>query len=167
MEHIILIGFMGAGKTSVGKELAKCLDRRFVDTDVLIEAQQQRKISDIFAKEGEAFFRALETETLKNLCGERELLAIAVGGGLPMQEENQPLLRELGMVVYLKATVETLLSRLAGDRSRPKLQGGDLQGQIESLMRQRLATYQSLAQAEIVTDGKTPEEVALEIKGLL
>lgn len=164
MKHIILIGFMGAGKTSVGRFLAKKAGLRFVDTDRLIEEGQQMSINDIFAKHGEAYFRDLETGTLRSLKEETRRLVIAAGGGLPMRQENQRLIRELGTAVYLKADVETLVQRLKGDGSRPKLQGGSLREKIEELMRQREDTYRKVAQLEIDTAGKRPEKIAEEIQ---
>ena len=123
MNQIILIGFMGAGKTTIGKALAKSLNREFADTDERIEADTGRKIPDIFEKEGEPYFRRLETETLQKLEKEGIPRVIAVGGGLPMQPENGPILNRMGTVVFLEADTDTLEARLRGDTSRPKLQG--------------------------------------------
>ena len=163
MKHIILIGFMGAGKSSVGKRLASHLHLEFVDTDELIVRKQKRPVSEIFASEGEAFFRSLETETLKELLKKKERLVIAVGGGLPMTPANQPLLKQLGEVVYLKAEVDTLMERLKRDTSRPLLQGGDLRTKITGLMQQREATYEKIADFTIRTDHKAFSSLILEI----
>lgn len=163
MKHIILIGFMGAGKSSVGKRLASHLHLEFVDTDELIVKKQKRPVSEIFASEGEAFFRSLETETLKELLKKEERLVIAVGGGLPMTPANQPLLKQLGEVVYLKAEVDTLMERLKRDTSRPLLQGGDLRTKITGLMQQREATYEKIADFTIWTDHKAFSALILEI----
>lgn len=152
MNHIILIGFMGAGKTTIGKKLAGKLEIPFVDTDEMIETQTGRIISDIFAEDGEPFFRNLETDMLHQLLESKERCVIAVGGGLPMQEVNRPLLKELGTVVFLEAEIESLLQRLQGDKSRPKLQGGNLRVRIESLMQQRLSVYLEVADVSISTD---------------
>ncbi|MDO4344574.1 MAG: shikimate kinase [Eubacteriales bacterium] len=167
MNHIILIGFMGAGKTSLGEKVAGALGLRFTDTDRLIEKWQQEKISDIFARRGEAYFRDLETETLRRLKKEKERMVIAVGGGLPVREENRRLMRELGTVIYLKAKTETLLARLAGDTTRPKLAGGDLRKNIERLMAEREDIYREAAQIEFVTDGKSLEVAAKEIENIV
>lgn len=163
MNHIILIGFMGAGKTSIGTALARSAGLQFVDTDQLIEEQSKRVISDIFAKDGETYFRDLETATLEKLLDKQERMVIAVGGGLPVREKNRQLLRQLGTVIYLKAEVETLVDRLQGDTSRPKLQGGDLRERIISLMEAREALYQDAATVEYSTDGKTPGKVVEEL----
>lgn len=163
MNHIILIGFMGAGKTSVGRRLAKVLHLDYVDTDDMIEEQQQMQISVIFAKHGEPYFRDLETDVLKQLQKADDRKVIAVGGGLPVREENRVLLRELGTVIYLKAEVDTLVGRLSGDTTRPKLQGGDLRERIVTLMQEREALYEEVAACEIRTDRKRLFEVVAEI----
>lgn len=164
MNHIILIGFMGAGKTSVGEALAKEMGFVFADTDERIEAQQQKKINDIFAQHGEAYFRDLETDMLKQLQSEKERLVISVGGGLPVRSENRKLLKELGTVVYLRAQVDTLVGRLQGDTTRPKLAGGDLREKIETLMRAREACYLEAAQLLVDTDKKNIEDTVKEIE---
>lgn len=154
MRHIILIGFMGAGKTSMGKRLAKARGIRFVDTDQMIEEQTGRIIRDIFAEDGEEYFRNLETELLLQLQKAQEPLVISVGGGLPVREINRKYLKEMGTVVYLKAEVETLVGRLQGDTTRPKLQGGDLREKIVSLMDAREGFYQDAATLVYSTDEK-------------
>ena len=163
MRNVILIGFMGAGKTTVGKALAKECKLSFVDTDERIEEEQNRSISDIFAKEGESFFRNLETQQLRKLRKEEEGV-ISVGGGLPVQEANWDLLKQLGTTIYLKASKETLVERLQGDSKRPLLQGGELEMKISSLMNQREAIYEKVADRIIVTDGKQLKDIIEEIK---
>lgn len=158
MPNIILIGFMGAGKTTLGIGLAKELNLPFTDTDQLIEKEQKRAISDIFANEGEAYFRGLETQQLKKLI-ETAAGVISVGGGLPVQEVNHPLLKALGTTIYLKAKKETLVKRLRGSTGRPLLQGGSLEEKISGLMQAREAIYEQVADITIETDGRTPEEV--------
>lgn len=164
MNQIILIGFMGAGKTTIGKALAKSLNREFVDTDERIEADTGRKIPDIFEKEGEPYFRRLETETLQKLEEEGIPRVIAVGGGLPMQPENGPILNRMGTAVFLEADTDTLEERLRGDTSRPKLQGGELRERILTLMREREETYRQVAHLSVRTDHRSVDEVTEEIK---
>lgn len=164
VRHIILIGFMGAGKSTVGKRLAKACNRKFIDTDQKIEAETGRVISDIFAQDGEEFFRDLETELLKKLKTQQEPLVIAVGGGLPVRAINRILLKELGTVVYLKAEVDTLEKRLQGSVTRPKLLGGNLRGRILSLMEAREEFYQDAAEIVYHTDGKSLPEVVCDLK---
>ena len=163
MNHIILIGFMGAGKTTIGKKLARKLEVQFVDTDEMVETQTGRKISDIFAEDGEAFFRNLETDMLHQLMQREARCVIAVGGGLPMQPVTRPLLKELGKVVFLEADIEALMQRLRGDTSRPKLQGGDLRERIETLMDQRLEVYLETADIRVSTDTQGFSQILQEI----
>lgn len=163
MNHIILIGFMGAGKSTIGKKLARYLELEFIDTDDWIEEQTGEKISDIFANKGEAYFRGLETETLRQLLKREQRCVIAVGGGLPMQEVNRPLLKELGTVVFLEAQIETLVRRLKNDTKRPKLQGGDLREKIETLMNEREAVYRQAADSCVSTDSRSYSSILEEI----
>lgn len=163
MNHIVMIGFMGAGKTTVGRRLARALDLTFTDTDDRIVERMQMPVTEIFNVYGEPYFRRLETETVKELVSARERCVISVGGGLPMQEANQSCLKELGTVIYLRATVETLMGRLQSDTSRPMLRGGDLRTRIETLMAARQETYERVADICIDTDGKTFSQLILEI----
>ena len=115
MSNIVLMGFMGAGKTTIGKELAKALGYEFIDTDERIEREQGRKISDIFSEDGEEVFRQMETDLLKNLQNSEDKFVLSIGGGMPVREENRSLLRSLGTVVYLKTSKEEILRRVSGD----------------------------------------------------
>lgn len=164
MNHVILIGFMGCGKSSVGKELAGELDVPFLDTDEMIEKQTGRKISEIFRESGETYFRELETQALRQLLDSGSRKVIAVGGGLPVRPENRTYLKKLGTTVYLLARPETLVERLKGDDTRPLLQGGELRQKIEQLMNDREEIYLSVADISVATDGKTICEIAQEVK---
>lgn len=164
MNHVILIGFMGCGKSSVGKMLARELSVPFVDTDAWIEEQNGRKISDIFRESGEEYFRELETRALEQLLEDEGRKVIAVGGGLPMRPVNREYLKKLGTTVYLLAQPETLVARLQGDDTRPLLQGGELRQKIRQLMSDREDMYQSAADIRISTDGKKICEITEEIR---
>lgn len=163
MNHIILIGFMGAGKTTLGRRLARALRLTFTDTDDRIVARVGMPVTAIFDQYGEDYFRELETEMLQELLEEKERCVVSVGGGLPMREENQLYLKRLGLVVYLRAGVQTLMGRLGRDKSRPMLKGGDLRSKIEELMAIRQDTYEKTADLIIDTDGKDFERLILEI----
>lgn len=163
MKHIIMIGFMGVGKTSVGKHLARHLGLKFTDTDDLIVQEQHMPVNQIFAEYGEPYFRKLETEMLRKLMQAEERMVISVGGGLPMTQANQPLLKELGTVVYLRADVDTLTERLKRDTSRPLLKGGNLRKKITGLMDARESTYEKVSDVQIHTDKKSFSEIVLEI----
>lgn len=163
MKHIILIGFMGAGKTTVGKLLARRLRYPFFDTDQLIEGQAGMSVSRIFELMGEEKFRGLETEILKGSWTREENWVLSVGGGLPMREENRRLLKDIGVVVYLRVQADTVLERLAGDTSRPLLKGGNVRERVDSLLGRRGALYEEGADVVVDVDGKRPEEIGEEI----
>lgn len=163
MRNIILTGFMGCGKTTVGIRLSYRLRRVMEDTDKLIEKEEGRTISEIFKTDGEAFFRDLETECLKKLIRTARNMIISVGGGLPVREENRALLKELGTVVYLRASAKTIYERTKHDTSRPLLQGDDPQGKIRTLLAAREAIYESGADVIIDVDGKDFDTILEEI----
>jgi shikimate kinase len=142
--NIYLIGMMGAGKTTIGKQLATALSYRFFDTDRLIEQLTQRTISQLFAESGEANFRALESQILAELSAYKKL-AIATGGGVILKQENWSYLRH-GVIVWLDVPIEQLQTRLVGNKTRPLLQEGDLEAKLRSLLQQRQALY---AQADV------------------
>ncbi|MCA9929728.1 MAG: shikimate kinase [Anaerolineales bacterium] len=163
--NIILTGFMGTGKTTVGKLLAAQLGYAFVDTDALIEQQVGRTIADIFAQLGEAAFRRMEAEVAAQL-GERDRLVIATGGRLMLDPENVAALGRNGRIFCLIATPEEILNRVLADRGkRPLLAGDNPRGRIEVLLQVRAEKYGQFPQ--IVTSGKTAAEVAAEIMELI
>ena len=163
MRNVILIGFMGSGKTTVGLRLSYRLRRSVIDTDKEIEREEKRSISDIFAAEGEAYFRDRETACLKKLIKDARNQIISVGGGLPLREENRILLRELGQVFYLRASAGTIYERLKHDTTRPLLQGADPQNKIKTLLGERDAYYMEAADVVINVDGKDFEKILSEI----
>lgn len=163
MKRIVLMGFMGAGKTTVGKLLAQELAVEFIDTDERIESEQGRKISDIFAEDGEKAFRDMETDLLKRLQNDKESCVLSIGGGMPVREENRSLLREIGTVVYLKTSKEEIIRRVSGDTNRPLLQGGALEDKVTSLMEAREGIYVGTSHYILETDGKKIYEVIEEI----
>ena len=160
--NIVLIGFMGSGKSSLGRWIAKNHDYELIDTDEAIEKKEGRSISDIFETDGEDYFRNLETELIKELSSKKGKI-ISVGGGLPVKEENQTYLKQAGKVVYLKASLEELVKRLSGDDKRPLLKGSDLKTKIESLMEKRKDIYSSVSDIEIDTTGREFEDLYEEI----
>ena len=166
MKNIVLMGFMGAGKTTIGKKLAKALEYEFIDTDEWIEKEQGRKISNIFAEDGEVVFRDMETDLLKRLQNSEEKFVLSVGGGMPVREENRALLRNLGIVIYLKTSKEEIIRRVSGDKNRPLLQGGDLEEKVTNLMNAREQIYVETAHVEVITDGKTPSKVVENIMSI-
>ena len=164
MKNIILIGFMGCGKSTVGIKLSYRLRRALEDTDKLIEKEEGRMISEIFATDGEAYFRNLETECLKKLIQTTDGKIISVGGGLPIREENHALLKELGTVIYLRATSETIYDRVKHDTTRPLLQGDNPQEKISTLLQERTPIYEQAADFVIDVDNKDFEMILDEIE---
>lgn len=166
MKNIILIGFMGAGKTTIGQKLARRLAMDFVDTDQQIEKEQHCTIGKIFRDKGEVQFRRMETELLSRLSG-CEHTVISVGGGLPVRTENHEYLKNIGKTVYLKAEKETLVERLKGGAGRPLLQGGELEHKITELMQKRESIYERVADTVLKTDQKSPGQIVDELERIL
>ena len=164
MRDIILIGFMGCGKTTVGLKLSYRLRRPVTDTDKEIEREEKRSISDIFATDGEAYFRDRETDCLRRLLHNGSCRILSVGGGLPLRDENRALLHELGQVFYLRAGAQTIYERLKHDTTRPLLQGDDPQGKIAALLSEREGCYMDAADVVIDVDGKDFETILGEIE---
>ena len=161
-----LMGFMGCGKSSVGRELARLLCCPFMDLDEVIEGAEGRRIPEIFASDGEAAFRRMEAEHLQILLDSHNISAVvALGGGTVMRKECAEMVREKTMCVYLRATVETLVRNLDGEsENRPMLSNEEpLNVRVAHLLALRSGTYEQTAQMVIDTDGKTIEEIAAEI----
>lgn len=163
-DNIILIGFMGCGKTSVGIRLSYRLKRIMIDTDKWIERRQGMSVSEIFATQGEEAFRGMETECLRELLRTANEQIISVGGGLPMREENHGLLKKLGRVFYLSASPETIYGRVKSDTSRPLLQVADPMEQICTLLKQRAPVYEACADVILEVSGKTFDEILDQIE---
>lgn len=165
--NIILIGFMGSGKTTLGKWLANAWGTEFCDTDERIERKEGRTIQTIFQEEGEAYFRALETKTLQELLAEGTRAVISVGGGLPVKQENRELLCRLGICVYLRTTKQELMRRLENDSTRPLLAGGQLAQKIDRLMAERKEIYETAADIILDTDGMQPADMQYALEGFI
>lgn len=162
-DNIILIGYMGCGKTSLGKKLSYRERIALLDTDKMIEQKQGMTVSEIFDKKGEEAFRMMETECIREIMGYSERYVISVGGGLPMKEENRKLLKELGTVIYLRAKPDTIYERLKNDTSRPLLRGENPRGKIEAMIGQRGPVYQLASDCIIDVDKKGYEKILKEI----
>jgi len=164
MGNIYLIGFMGVGKSTVGRDLAARLGRPFCDTDELVEKKAGLSIPEIFATLGEAGFRRLEAEVIGEVAKE-EGLVVALGGGAPLQDGNWHRLKGSGRTVYLREAPEVLVARLADDGERPLLssyEGKERLARIRELLAAREPRY---LEADLVVDcrGRPPEEIAAEI----
>lgn len=164
MGNVILIGFMGCGKSSVALKLSYRMKQSVTDTDKWIEKKQGKTITEIFAQEGEEAFRQMETEALKSLKKTAKNQIISVGGGLPLREENRALLKEIGKVVYLRARPETLYERIKEDQSRPLLQCGDPLERIRTLLEERKDVYETAADLIVDVDDKNFGQIMYEIE---
>jgi shikimate kinase len=155
---IVLVGFMGAGKTTVGQLLAARLGLPFADADAVIEQRTGTPVPQIFAEQGEPAFRALEHETIASLlAGPR--LVLALGGGAAEHEQTRRVLKAAEHTVYLHVPYEAALERVGGDSGRPMLRRPDL----AEIYRSRLTVYEEVATLTIRTEGRRPEQVSAEI----
>jgi shikimate kinase len=160
-KNIVLIGFMGTGKTTVGKILAKKLGMNFVDVDELIEKTAGLKISAVFARFGEAYFRDIETEIIKSITKDSSQV-IATGGGAVLRDENLNALKSNGVVFCLTASEELIFDRIKDNNERPLLQVENPKEKIKELLAKRMPRYM-MADFIINTDGLTQEEVSEKI----
>lgn len=165
--NIVLCGMMGAGKTTIGIKIAELTGRRWYDTDGVI-VDRYGKISDIFEFYGEAHFRKLETEIVKELAP-LDNLVISTGGGLVLKKENNEVLQQKGKIVFLRAGFETLAHRLKVDGTRPLLQTSteSIRDRLQRLLTERTPVYEHVADYIVDVDGKTPEALAEEIVALV
>ena len=161
-DNIFLVGLMGAGKSTIGRRLAKELGRQFRDSDSEIEKKTGVSIDVIFDIEGEQGFRQRETGVLKELVAARSIV-LATGGGVVLAPENRQLLRDNGLVIYLKATAEQLADRVRLDRRRPLLPAGDKLATMRELMTRREPMYQQLADLVVETSNRSISRVVREI----
>jgi len=159
--NIVLVGFMGTGKTSVGKRLSTNLRMRYIDTDNVIERDSQRQISDIFEEDGEDVFRQLESEAV-NRVSKLYNYVISTGGGVVLKEENVVKLKENGVVFCLSATPEEIYNRVGHQTHRPLLQTPDALETIRTMLADR-APYYAQADYTVETTGKTFGEVMTHI----
>jgi shikimate kinase len=162
---IVLMGFMGTGKSEVGRRLAQRLGRAFVDTDQLVEERTGRRIAAIFADDGEPAFRALEREAVANAAS-RGGAVVAVGGGAVLDPENVRVLRAAGILVHLTARPEVILRRV-GDGSQRPLLAGDPQTTVLQLLAEREPAYAAAADVTVDTSERTAEQVVEEIQQAL
>lgn len=163
MKNIYLIGFMGAGKSTVAKELVKAAGAERVEMDQLIEEQQKMAITEIFEKYGENHFRDLETELLRSFAG-KENLVVSCGGGSVLRDENTALMKENGCIVLLTAAPETIYERVKNSTNRPILNGNMNVEYISGLMEKRRERYETVADIRVATDGKDVREICEEIR---
>lgn len=157
---IVLVGMMGAGKTTIGRHLAKALNREFVDLDLALEARCGVPVAVIFEIEGEAGFRKRETQLLDHYSQQKGIV-LATGGGAVLADANRALLKERGLVVYLRANSDELYQRVARDRQRPLLQTDNPRARVAELLTQRAPLYEEVATLTFDT-GSTPIPQAVQ-----
>lgn len=153
MKNIVLCGFMGCGKSTVGKILAEKTGMTLVDMDSYIETVAGRTISEIFATDGEAAFRRMEHEACRELGGQSDLI-IATGGGAVLRDENVTALKQNGTIVWLEVDAACVLGRLAGDTTRPLLQREDKEAAVSELLAQRTPLYARAADCRVDGNGE-------------
>jgi shikimate kinase len=161
MKNLILTGFMGTGKTEVGRELARLLTMKLIDIDTEIVKSVKMSINQIFEQFGEQTFRKMETEMIEKVSREKNIL-ISTGGGAVLRQENMDALKKTGMVICLMATPETILRRTSGNSERPLLQVEKPLEKINELLNFRKPYYEK-ADMIIDTEHKTPLQIAEEI----
>jgi len=161
MKNIILTGFMGTGKTAVGRRLAMLLKMELIDVDTEIEKSQQMTINEIFRQFGEPRFREIETEMIQKLSERRDVI-ISTGGGAVLKQKNMDALRKQGIIICLMASPQTILKRTSHNSNRPLLKVEDPFEKIKELLNFRRPFYEK-ADILIDTEDKTPLQIAEEI----
>lgn len=164
-KNIVLIGFMGTGKSTVGKLLAKKIGREWIDVDHWIEQKTKRKIADIFESDGESAFRRMEKDAILEMASKNRCV-ITTGGGAVLDPANMLALRKNGILVVLEASPETIYERVKDARHRPLLKNSNPKDEIARLLKERKPHYEK-ADLSIRTDGKAPGRVAEEIMAML
>lgn len=164
--NLVLIGFRGTGKTTVGKLLAQLTGRDFIDTDELIEKKMGLSIQEIVSRDGWPAFRDLERKVIKEIAyGDQQI--IAAGGGAVLDEENVQALKKNGLLIWLKANLQVISARLASDREtfsqRPSLTGKGTLAEIEEVFKHREKIYAQIAEMEIDTSNLNAKMVAEKI----
>ena len=165
-ENIFLIGFMGAGKSTVARAMKKHYGMRLIEMDEQIEYQEKMSVPKIFEVHGEPYFRQLETDLLEGLSSQ-ENTVVSCGGGVPMRACNVEAMRKSGKVIYLRTSPQQIYERVKTSHNRPLLEGNMNVEYISKLLSQRLPKYLEAADAVVSTDGKRVEDICKEIIGLI
>ncbi len=165
-KYIFLIGFMGCGKSTISRELSKRLGVQALDSDACIENEQNMKISDMFERYGEEYFRQCETDFLNNLSPDGGCI-IACGGGMAISERNVRIMKDKGMVILLDVSPETVYERVREGRDRPLLNGNMNIEYISKLMSARMPAYESACDIRICVDDKSPYVITDEIVDII
>ncbi len=165
MNHIYLIGFMGTGKSTVGRALADTMDRKLLDTDELIISRDGRDIPTIFTEDGEEYFRQIERQVVSDISAIREPAVVSCGGGVVLFDENTAAMHSSGRVIWLTASAKEILRRVESDTGRPLLSGKKTIEDIQSLMLSRHGRYEAASDIVIDTDNRSVDEIVKMILG--
>ena len=169
-DGLVLIGYRGTGKSSVGRILSERLGRPLVDADARLEAREGRPITAIFAESGEAAFRDLEEQVLEEIVGRNPGAVLSTGGGVILREVNRDRLRDYGLVVWLRASAEVLAARLSANpralADRPALTSAGTLREVAEVLERRLPLYRATADFEVDTEGKSPSQVAERVRDI-
>ncbi len=167
--NIILVGFMGSGKSTTGQILAETTGYKFIDLDAKIEKEEKMQIKDIFSSKGEKRFREMETEALKAAV-EQEKVIISCGGGIILNEENRQVINKSGTTIFLNGEIKTMMKRVGKGESRPVLKKifsskapEEEYGAFGQILTERMPYYKEVEDIEIIIEGKTPHDIAYEI----
>jgi len=162
VDRVFLIGMMGAGKSTVGRLLARRCGFDFIDCDRELEARSGVTIATIFELEGEAGFRRREASLIDELT-QRPRTVLATGGGAILEDDNRRHLRERGLVIYLRASLDEILRRTQKDRARPLLQAADRRGRIAELLAEREALYERIAHVTVQSSSGNPNRLVAKL----
>ena len=160
--NIYLIGYRGTGKTTLGRALSRKFRRKFVDLDLLIEEREGRKIEEIFAKDGEKYFRDIEHKVLSEIARQSDLI-VSTGGGIVILPENREIIKSTGITIYLTADDKTIYKRIKNDKNRPPLTSKPPLEEVHHLLSIRKPFYEELADITIDTSVSNIEDCSKKI----
>jgi shikimate kinase len=163
--NLWLVGMMGSGKTTVGRVVAAQADRPFRDVDLIVAERLGASIPELWRRDGEATFRAIESAIIEELAA-GDGAVISTGGGVVLLEANRRAMRRTGTVIWLQADAGVLASRVGGSLDRPVLAGGG-EARLAELLEERRGAYEAAAHHTVTTNGRTPGEVAVEVAAWL
>lgn len=163
MKNIVLIGMSGVGKTTVGDALSRALNREFLDIDILIEREANTSIANIFSIYGEVYFRELESNIVKQIYQDKNLI-ISTGGGIVLVKDNIDRLRENGIIVLLEGTIDYIINNIKRSKNtRPLLNGLDIQEKVKTIYNNRKELYLSAGDFIVLVNNKSVDEIVYEI----
>ena len=163
MNHIILEGFMGSGKSAVAKALAKELDLPLIDIDKQVESRLKMRTTEVYDRFGDVYYRAMETLILDELQSVQDRCVIVLGSGLALMPQNAPYLKKLGREYYLKVSRQLVVERLSKGEKHSWLRAGDFEEHVSRMLKEREPAYRKVADCTIIVDGKKTADIVQEI----